>query len=59
METLVLHCCLLSHRPACLTPQGDRGRDGSEGQKGEPVSRSDLTDEMSCVSITVFVVETK
>lgn len=38
-NTVVLHFCCLYNRPACLDPQGDRGRDGFEGQKGEPVSR--------------------
>lgn len=35
----LLHFCLWYNRLACLTLQGDRGRDGFEGQKGEPVSR--------------------
>lgn len=49
----LLHFCLLYNRLACLTLQGDRGRDGFEGQKGEPVSRSTRNFTSSTVSSVV------
>lgn len=38
----------------CWTPQGDSGRDGADGRKGEPVSHSSASTLMFLCGVTAM-----